>query len=94
MSAKLMTLHTLIYLPTGIVTLLILEGVMNSLILTSLSISDFLETLSFTITYVDCFMFVCIFMLFVFIEIFRENPLFDAKRRRWVVHNYKSNEKC
>ena len=40
---------------------------MNSLILTSLSISDFLETLSFTITYVDCFMFVCIFMLFVFI---------------------------
>ncbi len=33
---------------------------MNSLILTSLSISDFLETLSFTITYVDYFMFVCI----------------------------------
>ena len=68
MSAKLMTLHTIIYLPTGIVTLLIVEGVMNSLILTSLSISDFLETLSFTITYVDCFMFVCIFMLFVFIN--------------------------
>ena len=41
---------------------------MNSLILTSLSISGFLETLSFTITYVDYFMFVCIFMLFVFIN--------------------------
>ncbi len=41
---------------------------MNSLILTSLSISDFLETLSFTITYVDCFMFAFIFMLLIFIN--------------------------
>lgn len=41
---------------------------MNSLILTSLSISDFLETLSLTVAYVDCFMFALIFMLLIFIN--------------------------
>ncbi|MBE0360754.1 MULTISPECIES: hypothetical protein [Pseudoalteromonas] len=41
---------------------------MSTFILFSLSISDFLESLSFTITYVDCFMFVCVFVLFIFIN--------------------------
>ena len=41
---------------------------MNSLILISLTINEVLEALSFTITYADCFMRVCIFMLFIFIN--------------------------
>ena len=39
---------------------------MNSLILISLAINEVLETLSFTITYADCFMLLCIFVLFIF----------------------------
>ncbi|MBB1456278.1 hypothetical protein [Pseudoalteromonas sp. SG43-5] len=41
---------------------------MNSLILISLTINEVLEALSFTITYAGCFMLVCIFMLFIFIN--------------------------
>ncbi|WP_257787967.1 hypothetical protein [Pseudoalteromonas aliena] len=38
---------------------------MSTFILFSLSISDFLESLSFTITYVDCFMFLCYLSLLI-----------------------------
>lgn len=41
---------------------------MNSLILISLSICDFVEILSLTATYEDCFMFAFIFMLLIFIN--------------------------
>ncbi|MBH0029463.1 hypothetical protein I6F10_00735 [Pseudoalteromonas sp. SWYJZ98] len=41
---------------------------MNSLILISLTINEVLEALSFAVTYADCFMLVCIFMLFIFIN--------------------------
>lgn len=39
---------------------------MNSLILISLNISEFFDSLNFTITYIDYFMLLSIFMLFVF----------------------------
>jgi hypothetical protein len=63
-----MTLHTLIIFVRGHSYLTQQEIIMNSLILISLTINEVLEALSFTVTYVDCFMLVCIFMLFIFIN--------------------------
>ncbi|GAA78888.1 hypothetical protein P20495_1383 [Pseudoalteromonas sp. BSi20495] len=39
---------------------------MNSLILFSLTLSEALETLNFTISDAYCFMLICIFVLFIF----------------------------
>lgn len=66
MSLKLMTLHTLIIFVRRHSYLTQQEIIMNSLILISLAINEVLETLSFTITYADCFMLLCIFVLFIF----------------------------
>lgn len=63
-----MTLHTLIIFVRGHSYLTQQEVIMNSLILISLTINEVLEALSFTITYAGCFMLVCIFMLFIFIN--------------------------
>jgi hypothetical protein len=63
-----MTLHTLIIFVRGHRYLTQQEVIMNSLILISLTINEVLEALSFTVTYADCFMLVCIFMLFIFIN--------------------------
>lgn len=63
-----MTLHTLIIFVRGHSYLTQQEIIMNSLILISLTINEVLEALSFAVTYADCFMLVCIFMLFIFIN--------------------------
>ena len=41
---------------------------MNTLILISLSISEFVDGLGFTVSINDCFILMCIFMLFIFIN--------------------------
>ncbi len=58
-----MTLHTLIIFIRWHSYLTQQGIIMNSLILISLTINEVLEALSFTITYADCFMLACIFML-------------------------------
>jgi hypothetical protein len=63
-----MTLHTLIIFIRWHSYLTQQGIIMNSLILISLNINEVLEALSFTITYADCFMLACIFMLFIFIN--------------------------
>jgi hypothetical protein len=63
MSVKLMTLHTLIIFKRWHSNRIQMEVTMNFLILTSLSISEFFEIHSFSMTYAGYFMGLCVFVL-------------------------------
>tara|TARA_B110000211_G_scaffold94506_1_gene110199 strand:+ start:227 stop:463 length:237 start_codon:yes stop_codon:yes gene_type:complete len=63
-----MTFHTLINFGLWHSYLTYLEVAMNTLILISLAISEFLESLSFSVSINDYFILISIFVLFIFIN--------------------------
>ncbi len=63
-----MTFHTLINFGLWHSYLTYLEVAMNTLVLISLAISEFLESLSFSVSINDYFILISIFVLFIFIN--------------------------
>lgn len=63
-----MTFHTLINFELWHSYLTYLEVAMNTLVLISLAISEFLEALSFSVSINDYFILISIFVLFIFIN--------------------------
>lgn len=63
-----MTFHTLINFGLWHSYLTYLEVAMNTLVLISLAISEFLESLSFSVSINDYFILISLFVLFIFIN--------------------------
>lgn len=63
-----MTFHTLINFRVWHSYLTYLEVAMNTFVLISLAISEFLESISFSVSINDYFILISVFVLFIFIN--------------------------
>jgi len=63
-----MTFHTLINFGVWHSYLTYLEVAMNTFVLISLAISEFLESISFSVSINDYFILISVFVLFIFIN--------------------------